>query len=209
MVPQSGILHCLKCIKYLIKSYSSLRRPCKSWRVELTAGEQRLAEVKIQRGIFQGDAQSPLLFVIAMMPFNYIPRKCTAEYKFSKSQEKINHLMYMVDIKLFAKKRKRIGNPNTNCENIQSRYRNGIWHRKCAMLVMKCGKRRMTDGVELPTQIIIRTLREKETYKYLGIVEADTIKQVEMKENIFTKSIPEIPKISRGKTLLQEPCQKG
>ena len=37
-----------------------------SWRVELTAGERRLAEVKIQRGIFQGDAQSPLLFIIAM-----------------------------------------------------------------------------------------------------------------------------------------------
>ena len=30
--------------------------------------------------------------------------------------------------------------------------------------------------------MIIRTLGEKETYKYLGILEADTIKQVEMKE---------------------------
>ena len=28
----------------------------------------------------------------------------------------------------------------------------------------------------------IRMLREKETYKYLGILEADTINQVEMKE---------------------------
>ena len=28
----------------------------------------------------------------------------------------------------------------------------------------------------------IRTLRENETYKYLGILEADTIKQVKMKE---------------------------
>ena len=30
----------------------------------------------------------------------------------------------------------------------------------------------------------IRTLREKETYKYFGILEADTIKQVKMKEKI-------------------------
>ena len=30
----------------------------------------------------------------------------------------------------------------------------------------------------------IRTLRGKETYKYLGILEADTLKQVEMKEEI-------------------------
>ena len=37
----------------------------KTWRVELTAGGRILAESKIQRGIFQGDALSSLLFVIA------------------------------------------------------------------------------------------------------------------------------------------------
>ena len=36
-----------------------------------------------------------------------------------------------------------------------------------------------------------RTLAEKETYKYLGILEADAIKQVEMKEK--KKSIPGKP----------------
>ena len=41
-----------------------------------------------------------------------------------------------------------------------------------------------TRGIELPNQDKIRTLREKETYKYLGILEADTIKQVEMKDKI-------------------------
>ena len=65
-----------------------------------------------------------------MHPLNHILRKCTAGYKFRKSLEKINHLMYMDDIKLFAKKGKRIGKPNTNCENIQSRYSNGIWYWK-------------------------------------------------------------------------------
>ena len=46
------------------------------------------------------------------------------------------------------------------------------------------GKRRLTDGMELPNQDKIRTLGEKETYKSLGILEADTIKQVEMKGKI-------------------------
>ena len=41
-----------------------------------------------------------------MMPLNYILRKCTAGYKLSKSQEKVNYLMYMDDIKLFAKNEK-------------------------------------------------------------------------------------------------------
>ena len=55
---------------------------------------------------------------------------------------------------------------------------------KCTMQVMKSGKRYLTDGMELPNQDKIRTLRKKETYKYLSILEADTIKQVEMKEKI-------------------------
>ena len=40
---------------------------------------------------------------------------------------------------------------------------------KCAMLVMKSGKRHMTARMELPNHSKIRTLRENETYKYLGI----------------------------------------
>ena len=38
------------------------------------------------------------------------------------------------------------------------------------------GKRRMTKGIEQTNQEKIRTLGEKETYKYLGILEADIIK---------------------------------
>ena len=55
---------------------------------------------------------------------------------------------------------------------------------KCTLLVMKSGKRHLTDGMELPNQDKIRTLGEKEMYKYLDILEADTIKQVDIKEKI-------------------------
>ena len=92
--------------------------------------------------------------------------------------------MYIDDIKPFAKKRKRIGNSNARNENIQAGHRDGIWHRK--MRHAKDEKWQAThdgEGVELPNQVI-RTLEETETYKYLGILEADTIKQVEMKEKI-------------------------
>ena len=54
---------------------------------------------------------------------------------------------------------------------------------------MKCGKRHMTVGMELSNQEKIRTLGEKETYIYLGILETDTIKQVEMKRKNLKKSI--------------------
>ena len=51
------------------------KKKMKTLRVELTAGEREVAEAEIQRGIFQGDALSPLLFIITMMPLNHILRK--------------------------------------------------------------------------------------------------------------------------------------
>ena len=78
----------------------------KTRRVELTAGGKSLAEAKIQRGIFLGDALSPLQFVKAMMSFNNKFRKCTDGYKLNELQEKINPLMYVNNIKLFAKTKK-------------------------------------------------------------------------------------------------------
>ena len=47
---------------------------------------------------------------------------------------------------------------------------------------MKSGKQHNTDEMKLPNQDKIRTLGEKETNKYLGILEADTIKQEKIKE---------------------------
>ena len=68
---------------YKIKKISNevinfIEKTMKTWRVESTAGGRGLAETKIQRGIFQGYALSPLLFISAMMSLNQIHRKCTA-----------------------------------------------------------------------------------------------------------------------------------
>ena len=54
---------------------------------------------------------------------------------------------------------------------------------------MKSSKRHLNDGIELPNQDKIRTLAENETYKYLGILEAGTIKQVEMKDKIQKENL--------------------
>ena len=64
---------------------------------------------------------------------------------------------------------------------------------------MKSGKWHLTDGIELPNQEKIRTLGEKETYQYLGILEADTIKQVEMKGKIQKEYLRRTRKILETK----------
>ena len=72
MVPHSWIIHCLKMYKISHEVINFIEKTMKTWRVKLTAGGISLAETKIKRGIFQGDAISPLLFIIAMMPLNHI-----------------------------------------------------------------------------------------------------------------------------------------
>ena len=55
--------------------------------------------------------------------------------------------------------------------------------------------------MELPNQDKIRTLGENETYSYLGILEADTIKQVQMKNKIqkeYLRKLPETKISSRN-----------
>ena len=90
----------------------------------------------------------------------------------------------MDDIKLFAKNEKEL-ETLIHAVRIYSREIGMEFDiEKCAMLVMKSGKRHLTDGLALPNQDKNRTLAENETYKYLGILEADTIKQVEMKDKI-------------------------
>ena len=79
---------------------------------------------------------------------------------------------------------------------------------KCTMLVMKSGKRRMAEGVEPQNQVVIRTLREKETYKYLGILEDGTIKQVEMKKKIKKEYFTRIRKLL-DKSSIARSLKKG
>ena len=74
---------------------------------------------------------------------------------------------------------------------------------------MKSGKRHLTDGMELPNQGKIRTFGENETYKYLGILEVDTIKQVQMKRKIRTEYLMRTIKLLEKKTVLQKPYQRN
>ena len=68
-------------------------------------------------------------------------------------------------------------------QQIQSRYNDGIWHIKIGH-VNNNEKRKTTNEKRNDTikSRKISSLREMETYKYLGKLEVDTIKQVEMKE---------------------------
>ena len=68
MAPQSWIIDGLKLYKVSDEIIKFVEKTMKNWKVELTAERKSFVEVKIQKGIFQGDALLSSLFVIAIMP---------------------------------------------------------------------------------------------------------------------------------------------
>ena len=56
---------------------------------------------------------------------------------------------------------------------------------KCAMLVMEKGKFVKSDVKELPEGKVMKLSQEGESYKYLGVLEADKSLEEKMKWNIW------------------------
>ena len=56
---------------------------------------------------------------------------------------------------------------------------------KCAMLVIEKGKIVKSVGIELPDGKVIKSLQEGESYKYLGILEAERFLGEEILKSIL------------------------
>ena len=46
---------------------------------------------------------------------------------------------------------------------------------KCSTLVMKRGKRIKSDGIKMSDDQVIKSLKENEGYKYLGVLQEDEV----------------------------------
>ena len=108
MVPHSWIIECLDLFGAAENIKSLLVNSMEKWKVMQCSGNSELGEVEIKRGFFQGDFLSALVFVLALIPLSLILRKAKAVYDFSESKEKINHLLFMDDLKLYSRSEKRI-----------------------------------------------------------------------------------------------------
>ena len=102
MVSHSWIQKCMELFGVEVNVRSFVNTSMKKWNTELTASNQRLWNVKMRPGIFQGGNLSPLLLVLVMIPLALVLRQ-PKTYELKKGGKKINHLLFMDDLKLFAK----------------------------------------------------------------------------------------------------------
>ena len=116
-----------------------------------------------------------------MVPLSLILRKVNAFYEWGKKAYKLNHLLYMDDLKLFAKSEEQIDTLVRTVHVFSTDIGMDFGMKKCGILTMKRGKVVRCEGIMLPNNEVMREV-EKEGHTYLGIVELDKIKENEMKK---------------------------
>ena len=147
------------------------------------ANGEDLREVNVKRGIFQGDSLSPLMFVLSMVPLSLILKKVNACYKWGKKEYKLNHLLFIDDLKLYAKKEEQTNTLVRTVYVFSTDIGMEFGIKKCGILTMKRGKIVKSEGIKLPDGEVMKQVGQ-EGRTYLGIIELDKIKETEMKEKI-------------------------
>ena len=103
MIPHSWLIECLEICSAEENIIRFLKNTMPNWKTIFTSSGTRLAEVNIRRGIFPGDSLSPLLFIVAMIPVTRVLERMEVGCQLKKRGSRINHLMFMDDIKLFRR----------------------------------------------------------------------------------------------------------
>ena len=169
LVPHSWILECLELagISENIKNF--IDNSLKKRTTELTSCGVFLGKVSINRGVFQGDSLSPLLFIVCMIPLTRILRQIKAGYVIKDGNLKVNHLLFMDDLKLFGSSEREIDSLVKTVQGVSTDIGMEFGIKKCDVVIMKRGKLSSTDGIVLPNGETIKEV-EKDGYRYLGIL---------------------------------------
>ena len=85
-----------------------------------------------------------------MIPLSLILRKAKAVYEFSGSKEKINHLLFMDDLKLYSRNGKELGSLVQTILIFSKDIGMEFGIEKGAMLVIENGTIVKSVGIELP-----------------------------------------------------------
>ena len=109
-VPHSWIVKCLRLYKINEQIIKMIENQMHNWKTNIVLNHNRgrvqIENVKINRGIFQGDSLSPLLFCLAINPLSVLLNKEELGYSLEKTRKRsgklISHLLFMDDLKVYA-----------------------------------------------------------------------------------------------------------
>ena len=104
-------------------------------------------------------------------------------YLFQKGKSRLNHLLFMDNLKLYESNQNEIDSLVRTIDTVTKDIGMKFVIDKCGVSAMKRGKEVECSGIELENGEEIGQIGEEE-YKYLGILDKGDTCQEEMKENI-------------------------
>ena len=187
-VPHSWIRKCLQLYGVSTNIEMFIADTMTKWKTQLLLkhqnGEIVLRDVKIQRGIFQGDSLSPLLFCLSIDPLSRLLNSKDNGYNVNArghNPQKVGHLLYMDDLKLYANSEKVLKDQLNTVREFSADITMKFGLDKCAIVAIEKGKFTKSEGVHLQ-DLSIKALEEGETYKYLGVEETNKIDHAKMRK---------------------------
>lgn len=198
MAPHSWINKCIDMFGISKNIGNLIKSSMKEWQTVLTCNRNTLGTVEIKRGIFQGDTLSPLLFILIMIPLSLVLRKTKLGYQMSNGSQRINHLLFMDDLKLYASNKNQLESLISTVSFFSNDIRMEFGLSKCAILELKRGRQVTTEGIDLGDEGIIREA-DPTGYKYLGVLQLDQILEKQMKHKIKEEYHRRVKKLCRSK----------
>ena len=122
-----------------------------------------------------------------------------AAYEFSESNEKINHILFTNDLKLYSRSEKGLDSLVQTVRAFSEDTGMEFGIEKCEMPLIEKRKIVKSVGIDLPDAKVIKSLQEGESYKYLGILEADKFLEEKMKFNVSKEYIRRLRKVLKSK----------
>ena len=210
MVPHSWILKVMRAYGIADNIVEVIATTMKEWNVWLYHKKERLCNIAIKRGIFQGDALSPIMFIMTLFPLSHVTLNNQMGYlmktdninsdpNMAVNKVRINHLLYMDDIKLYAQSEEQLHRLVDAVKGYSDTMKMRFGLDKCKIVNVSHGKlSTSSDAYEMDKGEKIEALvRESDSYKYLGILQLNDMKNEEMKTKVeqeYTKRVRAILK---------------
>ncbi|CAH2095620.1 unnamed protein product [Euphydryas editha] len=189
------IYKCPSAVKDFLKLFMS------RWRVVMTARGMNSSvttdPIQVKCGLFQGDSLSPLLFCLAINPLSQILNKYANKGYKLKDKTYINHLVYMDDLKLYAKNKNSLAALLHTTEIFTNDIGMNFGFEKCNILHMVEGRKidNQREGQFLLSGEEFKYLQDNQNYKYLGIHESGKLNHTELRQQISKEYFKRIKKL--------------
>ncbi|XP_029655879.1 uncharacterized protein LOC115229710 [Octopus sinensis] len=160
-VDHAYLIECLHKLCLPVWFISFVKAVMSMLSVHLKYNKHTIGEVKLERGILQGDSMSPLLFVLCLEPLSRLLNGRHEQLSITHEGRlfNTNHLVFIDDIKLFARSSNQLRSMGECVNEFLGKIGLQLNFSTAATNSQLCGD-------------LVKVLEDHEGYKYLGITES-------------------------------------